>query len=121
MSDLEQAIHAFEKEYLRKLQNYSALVQPEDLDALLTFIDEVQARSEALTARFRAADADLFEQRWRPIIARMQTLVPAVTAHMERLKIGARSEAGHLGKGQKGLRGYRQTLPVRNTFFDSEG
>lgn len=121
MAITESDIVQFKRDYLQKLQNYTAMVDADDLDFFLDFLENLKKRSEAITAGFDASTQDLYEETWKPVLAQVSILIPSLIAHMERLKEKTHNQMNALGKGQQGLRGYRQALPIQNTFFESEG
>lgn len=126
MTDLGERITAFERKYLARLCHWSALVSEDELDKLLLTIAEMEQESEDISKQFASKqlpskDRPLFEQSWLPILARINCLIPSINRQLEGLKTEARIGLGEVGRGQMGLRGYRQTLPVQKTFFESEG
>ncbi|MDJ0839602.1 MAG: hypothetical protein QNK37_23985 [Acidobacteriota bacterium] len=121
MSTLEDRIDEFETKYLGKLRRWSALVSPEDLDEVVPFVEEMDQVSKAVT-RDLADHPDLFRERWQPVLRNAMGLIPSVQGHLERIRSESGANLSLLGRGQRGLAGYRQALPGENyNRVDSSG
>ncbi len=121
MVALTEAIDAFEQTFVKPVQNWSAMVGEEDLDALIESLEKMDAVSSEISQLFAADDRALFESRWLPLLDSIRCQLPAIQAHVERLRAEARANLGQVQQVHKGFKGYRKTLPSQSTSFESEG
>lgn len=121
MVALTQAIEAFEQTFAKPIQNWSAMVGEEDLDALIESLAKMEAVSSEITRLFGEDDRALFETRWLPLLDSIRCQLPAILAHVERLRSEARVSLGQVQQVHQGFKGYRKTLPSQQTSFESEG
>jgi len=121
MSPLEKQITAFEDKYLKPLRNWCSLVPPEDLEQLVTFLDEMEKESGELTEIVRE-NAPLYERRWQPLLHQIQGMLPNIEGHLQKITAEARSSLSLLDRGQRSLMGYRQSDPKQKpNSLDSNG
>lgn len=118
---LAHEIDRFEETYMVRLQNWCALLPEEDLDQVIQNLEDIKARSEAITQRFDGAQRQLFESRWRPILQRLQSQLPSLMRQLNTIQARTRMKTNNLDRGQVGLKGYRQTLPPNQRIkFDTD-
>ncbi len=120
MSDLTAAVDAFEQKHREPMTRWRAHVDPDSLDGLIAALGEMQAESEALTARIRVEDPALYRDRWAPLLLELMAMIPDVQKRLAAVRGEARSGLGLLDKGQRGLTGYRRSLGVQGSILDSD-
>lgn len=121
MSQMEERINEFEARYANKLRDWGAYISADDLDNLIAFIQQLDTDSQAITRDMPLLASAAEKIRWQELLSRINCLVPSLVARLKQMGVEARSNMGMLGKGQRGLMGYRRNNPVQQSFFERKG
>ena len=119
-SELEQSIRAFEQKYAGKLRAWAGFVDPEELDELIETIKVMDKTSNAITDQFETRKEPLYVDTWKPLLENLKGLLPNIENHVLAIRSGIRQNMGALGKGQRGLVGYRTSTKPKNSIFERD-
>ena len=119
-SELEQNINAFEEKYSSKLRGWAGYVDPEELDELIATIEEIDKASNAITEQFKTRKEPLYVERWQPLLQNLMRLLPNIENHIGAIRSGTRMNMGALGRGQRGLVGYKSAAPPKSGIFERD-
>ena len=120
MSNLDDRIQAFENKYLARLESWTELVDPGELETLIATLGMLDEESKALSETLKTGSPELFRTRWEPLLKRMMDMVPAIQGHLEAIRDQSRQNLGILDKGQRGLMGYRSSVSRKSGIFDKD-
>ena len=109
MSALPDRIADFEQTHLTRLRQWSAMVAPEDLEAVLRALEELEPVTMAITEAATEAPEPI-RTRWRTTLDTARGLLTAVEGHLLRVRQESRTALNALDKGRRSLDGYRNTL-----------
>ena len=113
----DEAIDKFEKEYIARLKVWCTRIDAEELDGITRTMRRMDLEVKAIGKMQKSASA---AERWRKICSQAWSMLPAVQQNLEKLKADSRVNLMMLGKGQRGLMGYRRALPENGGIYDSE-
>ena len=119
-TELEQSIKAFEEKYAKKLRGWAGYVDPEELDELIATIEEIDKASNVITDQFETRKEKLYVDKWQPLLQNIMRLLPNIENHVAAIRNGTRQNMGALGRGQRGLAGYRSSGPAKSGIFEQD-
>jgi len=121
MNDLEAAIDAFKRRHLDRMKRWREAIDPDELESLIAALGEIDAESRALSQRCRDEAPETLRLRWQPLLAEMMTLMPDIHRRLQAIRGQSQSALGMIGKGQRGLTGYRRGLGADGSILDEDG
>ena len=118
---MKDLIAEFQTTHLVKLRRLAISVSPADLDNLPDRIRALQDEIDRLTPEIRLLDRKLYQSDWKPILDEVYYLIPRILGQLEDVRDDTRERINQLGKGQRGIQGYRPENQRNPSFFDSDG
>ena len=121
MSELENRIEVFEEQYLSRIKHWAGFIDASELDDVIATLGDLETQSQAISGDLDRAGEKKTIRRWQALLNNISVLLPGLQEHLQQVRDQSRANMRMLGKGQRGLVGYRQALPRERKIFDHDG